>query len=45
MTEVALDAFEIVRLRAPGDTSAEIVPAWGGSCIAFRAAGQKLGLK
>jgi aldose 1-epimerase len=26
---------EIVRLSAPGRASAEIVPAWGGSCVAF----------
>ena len=35
-------AVEIVRLRAPGDTSAEVVPTWGGSCIAFRAAGHSV---
>jgi aldose 1-epimerase len=35
-------AVEIVRLRAPGGTVAEIVPAWGGSCIAFRAAGHSV---
>src|SRR5882757_7664608 len=27
---------EIVRLRAPGATTAEIVPAWGGSAFSFR---------
>ena len=28
---------DVVKLRAAGGTSAEVVPAWGGSCIAFRA--------
>ena len=28
---------EIVRLSAPGRSSAAIVPAWGGSCVAFHA--------
>jgi aldose 1-epimerase len=35
-------AVEVVRLRAPGDTNAEIVPAWGGSCVAFSAAGHSI---
>ena len=44
MSELAVETersgdVELVRLRAPDNTCAEIVPAWGGSCFAFRVGG------
>ena len=32
----AIAGIECIRLRAPDATMAEIVPAWGGSCMALR---------